>query len=72
MDWATLTRQVVEVGLFSALGLGVFASAFWVMGKCAPFSVKKEIAEDQNTALGIVMASVIVGIAIIVAAALKG
>ena len=38
----------------------------------AGFSVRKEIAEDQNTALAIVMGSVILGIAIIVASAVNG
>jgi uncharacterized membrane protein YjfL (UPF0719 family) len=42
------------------------------MTKVAPFSVRKEIEEDQNTALAVLMGSVILGIAIIVAAAVQG
>jgi uncharacterized membrane protein YjfL (UPF0719 family) len=37
-----------------------------------PFSLKKEIEEDQNVAVGIVIASIIIGIAIIIAAAISG
>ncbi len=40
------------------------------MTKVAPFSVRKEIEEAQNTALGILMGSVIIGLAIIIAAAI--
>jgi uncharacterized membrane protein YjfL (UPF0719 family) len=36
--------------------------------KVIPFSVRKEIEEDQNTALAIIMGSVILGLAIIIAA----
>jgi uncharacterized membrane protein YjfL (UPF0719 family) len=42
------------------------------MGKVIPFSVRKEIEEDQNTALGIIMGSVVIGLAIIIAAAVSG
>ncbi|MAC28960.1 MAG: hypothetical protein CMN31_12110 [Sandaracinus sp.] len=42
------------------------------MAKISPFSVRKEIEEDQNTALAVVMGSVILGIALIVAAAMLG
>jgi hypothetical protein len=38
----------------------------------APFSIRKEIEEDQNIALAIVMASVVIGIAMIIVAAVSG
>ena len=56
--------------LWALLGLFLFALAFWVMGKAAPFSLRKEIEEDQNVALAIIMASVIIGISIIIMAAI--
>lgn len=58
--------------VYSVVGCIVFAGAFFVMVQLAPFSVKKEIEEDQNTSLGILMGSVIIGLAIIIAAALVG
>ena len=67
-----LLKQLVSAAVFSAMGVAVFAIAFWVMCKVAGFSVRKEIAEDQNTALAIVMGSVILGIAIIVASTVHG
>jgi hypothetical protein len=36
----------------------------------APFSVKKEIEDDQNISLGLMMGAVIIGIAIIIAGVL--
>jgi uncharacterized membrane protein YjfL (UPF0719 family) len=57
---------------YAALGLVVFGVAFWIMCRLAPFSVRKEIEEDQNVALGIVIGAVILGIALIVAATIHG
>ncbi len=58
--------------VYSVVGILVFAAAFFLMVQIAPFSVKKEIEEDQNTSLGILMGSVFIGLAIIIAAALVG
>jgi putative membrane protein len=65
----TLLPVVVTTLIFVVLGLIVFALAFLVIAKAAPFSVRKEIEDDQNIALAIVIASVILGSALIIAAA---
>jgi uncharacterized membrane protein YjfL (UPF0719 family) len=64
-----LLPVVVTTLVFVVLGLIVFALAFIVIAKAAPFSVRKEIEDDQNLALAIVIASVILGSALIIAAA---
>ena len=63
---------IVTTLIFTVTGLILFAVAFWIMGKVTPFSIRKEIEEDQNMALGIVIAAVIIGIALIVSAAIHG
>ena len=45
-------------------GVLAFAIAFVIIIKASPFSVRKEIEEDQNVALAIIVAAVILGIAI--------
>jgi uncharacterized membrane protein YjfL (UPF0719 family) len=65
-----LIKPAVFTLIFVVIGLILFAIAFKLMQMVIPFSVRKEIEEDQNTALAIVMGSVIVGIAIIVSAAM--
>jgi putative membrane protein len=57
---------------FAALGLIVFGIAFGLMERLTPFSVRKEIEDDQNTALAVIVGSVIIGIALIIAAAVHG
>ena len=68
----SLLPIVVTTLIFVILGLIVFALAFLVIAKASPFSVRKEIEEDQNVALAIVIASVILGTALIIAAAVHG
>lgn len=58
--------------IYAALGILVLLITICAMVKFAPFSVKKEIEEDQNVALGIVMGSVLLGVSIIIAAAILG
>jgi putative membrane protein len=58
--------------IFVAIGLVVFAIAFLIVVLVSPFSVKKEIEEDQNTALAIIIGALIIGIAMIIGAAIQG
>jgi putative membrane protein len=58
--------------IFVALGLIVFAVAFVIVVLVAPFSVKKEIEDDQNISLAVIIGSVIIGIAMIISAAIHG
>jgi putative membrane protein len=67
-----LLPLVITTVVFVILGLIVFALAFLVIAKATPFSVRKEIEEDQNVALAIVIAAVILGSALIIAAAVHG
>jgi len=58
--------------IFVAIGLIVFAIAFFIVVLVAPFSVKKEIEEDQNTALAIIIGALIIGVAMIISSAIQG
>ena len=58
--------------VFVVLGLIVFAIAFLIVVLVTPFSVKKEIEDDQNISLAIIIGSVIIGIAMIISAAVHG
>jgi uncharacterized membrane protein YjfL (UPF0719 family) len=58
--------------IFVALGLIVFAIAFLIVVLVTPFSVKKEIEDDQNISLAVIIGSVIIGVAMIIAAAIHG
>ncbi len=65
-----ILELILQSVVFSFLGVLVFGLAFFVICKILPFSVRKEIEVDQNTSLGIVLGSVILGLSIIVASAI--
>ncbi len=65
-----IVQALVQSLLFAVIGVAIFALAFLAICKVLPFSVRKEIEEDQNTSLGIVLGSVIIGLSIIVASAI--
>jgi putative membrane protein len=67
-----LGNLVVTTLVFALMGILLFALAFFIIVKISPFSTRKEIEEDQNTALAILVGSVIIGIALIVASAVHG
>ena len=67
-----LLPVLVTTIVFVLLGLLVFALTFLVIAKATPFSVRQELETDHNVALAIVIASVILGTAIIIAAAIHG
>jgi len=71
-QWQALLQAVLESVVFTSIGIVFFGIAFLIVQKVAPFSLRKEIEEDQNVALGIVIGSVIIGVALIVSAALTG
>lgn len=67
-----LLQHLLAAVVFAVLGIVVLAICFWIMGKLTSFSLVKEIEEDQNVALGIVLGAIAIGISIIIAAAITG
>lgn len=70
LDWIQLVDAIISTTIFTTLGLVFFGISFLIITKAVPFSMRKEIEEDQNTSLGIIVGSVIIGIALIIAAIL--
>ena len=63
--------QILSSLIYSAIGIIVFLVAYAILEKLTPFSIRKEIEEDQNTALGIVIGSCFIALAIIISAAIS-
>ena len=68
---ATLHTFLVTLA-YTVFGLVMFGVAFWIIVKVTPFSIRKEVEEDQNTALAILIGAVMLGLAIIIAATIHG
>lgn len=71
-DFSPFLRTIAASVAYSLIGVVLFALCFLLIGALSPFSIRKEIEEDQNTALAILIGSVIIGLSLIIAAAIHG
>ena len=55
--------------LYSVLGILIFVAAFVIIDKMTPYHLWKEIIEDKNVALAILIGALSIGMCIIIAAA---
>ena len=69
---ANHARAVADSVIYSVLGTAVLFGAFWLIEKALPFSIRKEIAEDQNVGLGVILGAFVIGISMIISAAIRG
>jgi len=67
-----LLHQLLVATVFSVLGLLILGLVWLLLVKVLPFSLRKEMEDDQNIALGIVLGCLILGISIIIAASIHG
>jgi putative membrane protein len=58
--------------LYAVIGVLVFWISFLILDKLTPYRLWEELIDKQNVALGVVVASMALGICIIVAAAIHG
>lgn len=63
--------QIIPTVIYFFIGFILFGVSIKIADIILPFSIRKEIEEDQNTALGIIIGSGIIATAIILAAVLK-
>lgn len=62
---------IVAALVYATLGLVVFGVAFIVVDRLTPYHLWKEIIDEKNSALAIVVGAVAIGISIIVASAIR-
>lgn len=67
-NWNALVNSLV----YTVLGVAIFWIAFLVIDKLTPYNLWKELVEEKNVALAIVVGAMCLGIAVIVAAAIHG
>jgi len=61
---------VVNAIIFAFLGVLIFWVSFLMLDKLTPYHLWKEIIEEHNTALAIIVGAMSLGICIIIAAAI--
>lgn len=65
-----LAEVLITTLIFVVIGLVFFTVAYFILSRI--FDIHHEIEEDHNTALGIIIGAIMIGISIIIAAAIHG
>jgi len=60
---------ILNALIYSVLGIALFLAAFAIVDKITPYHLWKEIVEDKNMALAILVGAMSLGMCIIIAAA---
>jgi uncharacterized membrane protein YjfL (UPF0719 family) len=55
--------------VYSVLGIIIFSLAFIIIDKMTPYDLWREICQERNTALAIMVGAMSIGVCIIIAAA---
>lgn len=61
--------NIVNALVFAFIGIFIFTVAFIVLDKMTPYHLWKEIVQEHNLALAILVGALSIGICIIIAAA---
>ncbi len=69
-SFETLLKEIIHILVFSLLGLFILLIGFRALDLATPFSLNKEIAEDDNTSAGVVVAGMMVALGMIIHGAL--
>ena len=70
--YGLMPLAIISAIVYSVIGFVVLALAFLIIIKISPFSIIKEIGEDQNVSLAIIIGSVFISLSLIIQAAIRG
>ena len=62
--------DLASTGVYGLVGIALFVLAYKIFDWVTPFSLDKELLEEHNVAVGVVVAGFMIGVAIIVSAAI--
>ena len=64
--------NVLNAVIYAFLGVVIFGVSFFLVDLVTPYKLWKEIIDEHNTALAIIVGAMSLGICIIIAAAIHG
>jgi uncharacterized membrane protein YjfL (UPF0719 family) len=67
LHWASMVSALI----WAVIGLVIFGLAWLIFEKVTPYSLWKEIIDDHNTALAIVVGALTIALAMIVSSAIR-
>lgn len=66
----TLVSNIVNSIVFAFIGIVVLLATFVVVDRLTPYALWREIIDEHNTALAVLIGAIALGVSIIVAAAI--
>jgi uncharacterized membrane protein YjfL (UPF0719 family) len=74
VDWhaKTLTEAILQTAIFALVGIVLAIIGYKLFDLATPGKLHKEILENKNMAAGLIGAAIILGVCILVAAAMLG
>ncbi|PZM80138.1 DUF350 domain-containing protein [Candidatus Gracilibacteria bacterium] len=70
MELEVFIKGVIGTILYSFIGIFIMVLFVIIIDKTTKFSIQKEIVEDENVALGVMLGCFFIAVAIIIAAAI--
>jgi putative membrane protein len=64
-----LAVNVLNAAIYAGLGIAIFVASFWIVDRLTPYDLWREIVEEKNMALALLVGAASLGICIIIAAA---
>lgn len=65
-----LWRLLLDASLFGVAGIALLIVGYYIWELVTPYNLRRELQENKNVAVAIVVASFILGMAIVIAASL--
>jgi uncharacterized membrane protein YjfL (UPF0719 family) len=65
-----LLSHLAAAAIYALLGILIFVAAFVIIDRMTPGTLWKEIIEEHNTALAVLVGAISIGLSIIIAAAI--
>ena len=67
---APLWRMILDATIFGVTGIVLLILGYYIWELVTPYNLRRELQENKNVAVAVVAASFVLGMAIVVAAAL--
>jgi uncharacterized membrane protein YjfL (UPF0719 family) len=65
-----LWRLLLDASIFGVTGIGLLILGYYIWELITPYNLRRELQENQNVAVAVVVAAFILGMAIVIAASL--
>jgi len=68
MNWAAVLYTIIDIAVYSLAGILLLGVGTALVFALAPFPVRREIGDEQNRALAVLLGAMVLGVALVIAA----